>query len=200
MQNELQLPFRQATVVYMKNFITKNWAEKEVDGHSGQMEFAIHEQDKIVVRENIVDALVLAPDLIRSQISTCIYHIIKSDFPGRWPQIVNKIQQFLQTTDYNSWSGAILCLYQLVKNYEYKKADERAPLDEAMNILLPLMYGSMGILIKSNEQTNDRILLEKNTLLQKNILKIYHTLIHVSNLYSIYNNHLFDVNVFFFFF
>ena len=28
-----------------------------------------------------------------------------------------------------------------VKNYEYKKAEERGPLREAMNLLLPQLYG-----------------------------------------------------------
>ena len=28
-----------------------------------------------------------------------------------------------------------------LKNYEYKKAEERAPLREAMNLLLPQLYG-----------------------------------------------------------
>jgi hypothetical protein len=36
--------------------------------------------------------------------------------------------------------GALLCLYQLVKNYEYKKCEERKPLSEAMNLLLPQIY------------------------------------------------------------
>ena len=30
-----------------------------------------------------------------------------------------------------------MCLYQLTKNFEYKKAEERKPLTEAMNLLLP---------------------------------------------------------------
>lgn len=178
MQNEHPMPIRQATVVYLKNFITKNWVEKDADGHLPQMEFAIHEQDKDMIRSRIVEALVLAPELIRSQIATCIYNIIKSDFPGRWPQIVDKIQLFLQSSnDYNNWSGAIACLYQLVKNYEYKKADERAPLDEAMNLLLPLIYELMVHLIQKCEQTSECILLQKNTL------KIYYTLIQVSRVF-----------------
>ena len=38
------------------------------------------------------------------------------------------------------WLGALVCLYQLVKNYEYKKSEERKPLSEAMNLLLPQIY------------------------------------------------------------
>lgn len=175
------MPVRQAAVVYLKNFISKNWVEKDADGHLPQMEFAIHEQDKDIIRGRIVEALVQAPELIRSQIASCIYNIVKSDFPGRWPQIVDKIQLFLHSNvvsnDYNNWSSAIVCLYQLVKNYEYKKADERAPLDEAMNLLLPLIYDLMVHLLQKCDQTSECV------LLQKNILKIYYTLIQVSKVF-----------------
>lgn len=174
----MPLPVRQATAIYLKNFVTRNWLEKDVDGNVTQMEFSIHEQDRQLVRSNIVESLI-QPQMLGNRniyihVATCIYHIIKCDFPGRWPQIVEKISLYLQNGDYNSWTGAILCLYQLVKNYEYKKADERGPLDEAMNILLPMIYDLMVNLMQSSEQT------EECVLLQKNILKIYYTLIQVS--------------------
>lgn len=50
-------------VIYLKNLITSNWADKEVD--SGPIEFSIHEQDRAMIRDAIVDAVVHAPDLIR---------------------------------------------------------------------------------------------------------------------------------------
>lgn len=172
MQNDLEMPVRQATAVYLKNFITKSWLEREENG-TAQTEFSIHEQDRAMVRDCIVEAVIHAPDLIRAQIAPCIFHIIKCDFPGRWPQIVDKINIFLQNRDYFGWSGALLCLYQLVKNYEYKKADERSPLNDAMNLLLPMIYDLMVSLMAS-EQTAECV------LLQKQILKIYHTLTQVS--------------------
>lgn len=50
-------------VIYLKNLITSNWADKEAD--SGPIEFSIHEQDRAMIRDAIVDAVVHAPDLIR---------------------------------------------------------------------------------------------------------------------------------------
>lgn len=50
----------------MKNLITKNWADRESD--NGPVEFSIHEQDRAMIRDAIVDALVHAPDLIRQVI------------------------------------------------------------------------------------------------------------------------------------
>lgn len=169
MQNDLEMPVRQAAAIYLKNVITSNWSEKETNGNTVQIEFSIHEQDRGLVRDSIVEAVIHAPELIRAQLATCVLHIVKCDFPGRWTQIVDKISICLQNRDYNGWSGALLCLYQLVKNYEYKKADERTPLTEAMNLLLPMVYQLMVSLMAS-EQTDQCV------LLQKQILKIFHTM------------------------
>lgn len=169
------MEIRQASAIHLKRFIIENWADKEPDALSGQLEFSIHESDREVVRAHVIEALIVSPDQIRTQIGECIYEIIKSDFPGRWPQIVEKIHVYLQNSnDYNSWSGAILSLCQLVRNYEYKKADERAPLDEAMSVLLPLIYQLMVNLIQVPEQTREC------AMLQKHILKMYRKLIFVS--------------------
>lgn len=64
MQNDLDLPVRQAGAIYLKNLITQNWQDREND--SGEpMVYSIHEQDRAMIRGSIVDAIVHAPDLIR---------------------------------------------------------------------------------------------------------------------------------------
>lgn len=51
--------------------------------------------------------------------AVCLITVIKQDFPGRWVGIVDKVNLYLQTPNNNdSWLGALLALYQLVKNYE----------------------------------------------------------------------------------
>lgn len=54
----------------------------------------------------------------RVQLSPCVSNIVKHDFPGRWTQIVDKISIYLQNPDPTGWAGALLCLHQLVKNFE----------------------------------------------------------------------------------
>ena len=44
--------------------ITQNWQKREVEPVLEQP-FHIHEQDQAAIREAIVDAMVLAPDIIR---------------------------------------------------------------------------------------------------------------------------------------
>ena len=75
---------------------------------------------------------------------------------------------YLQTPEPENWPGALIVLYQLVKNYEYKKKEDRTPLHEAMNLLLPQIYeiGFRSMNDKSQEMTTVR----------KIILKIYFAL------------------------
>ncbi|KAL0280330.1 UNVERIFIED_CONTAM: hypothetical protein PYX00_001656 [Menopon gallinae] len=164
MLNEVDMPVRQAVVIYLKHEIESHWVEKEV-GPGQPMPFTIHEQDRAMIREAIVDAIVCAPDLIRTQLAQCISIIIKHDFPSKWTQIVDKISIYLQNPNVAGWSGALLCLYQLVKNFEYKKSEERAPLNEAMNLLFPMMY-QLCVQLLSDQS-------EQSVLLQKQILKTY---------------------------
>lgn len=171
MQNDLDLPVRQAGAIYLKNLITDSWQDRETEPGE-PMVFSIHEQDRAMIRGSVVEAIVHAPDLIKVQLAICVNHIIKYDFPGRWTQVVDKISIFLQNPDVNGWSGALLTMYQLVKNYEYKKAEERTPLIEAMNLLLPMIYNLMINLM--NDQS------DQSLLLQKQILKIYYALTQYS--------------------
>merc|ERR1719187_2439149 len=133
------MPVRQAGVIYLKNMVSQYW--KDVEYEAGEANpFHIHENDRSIIREAIVDAVVHAPELVRVQLGVCTYQMVKHDFPGRWTSIVDKIRMYLQNPDTNMWAGSLLCLYQLVKNFEYKKKEERAPLNDAMNLLLPMIY------------------------------------------------------------
>ncbi|XP_069364625.1 importin-7-like isoform X2 [Maniola hyperantus] len=168
MLNDVPLPVRQAGVIYLKNLVTSGWQEKEAeDGEP--IPFSIHEQDRAMVRDMIVDAIVQAPDIIRVQLCVCLKTMIKHDFPSRWPQIVDKIHIYLQNHEPNSWMGALLCLYQLIKSYEYHAAEKRGPLIEAMNLLLPMMYNLIV-----NLQADQSI---ESVLIQKQILKCFYGLI-----------------------
>nr|XP_034824409.1 importin-7-like [Maniola hyperantus] len=168
MLNDVPLPVRQAGVIYLKNLVTSGWQEKEAeDGEP--IPFSIHEQDRAMVRDMIVDAIVQAPDIIRVQLCVCLKTMIKRDFPSRWPQIVDKIHIYLQNHEPNSWMGALLCLYQLIKSYEYHAAEKRGPLIEAMNLLLPMIYNLIV-----NLQADQSV---ESVLIQKQILKCFYGLV-----------------------
>uniref|UniRef100_A0A182IM19 Uncharacterized protein n=1 Tax=Anopheles atroparvus TaxID=41427 RepID=A0A182IM19_ANOAO len=172
MQNDLEMPVRLAGAIYLKNLVNSSWQDREAEA-GNPIPFSIHEQDRAMIRDTIVEAIVHVPaEVVKVQLCFCLSHIIKNDFPGRWTQVVDKVSLCLQSSDPNAWQGALLCMYQLVKHYEYKKSAERGPLTEAMNLLLPQMYTIMLSVL--NEPS------EQSVLMQKQILKIYYALTQYS--------------------
>ncbi|GIY51835.1 hypothetical protein CDAR_477292 [Caerostris darwini] len=168
MMNSVDISIRQAGVIYLKNMVAQFWQDKEQE--SGKpLAFSIHEQDRGMIRDSIVDAMVYAADLIRVQLAVCVSNIVKYDFPGKWTGIVDKISVYLQMNDTNVCMGALICMYQLVKNFEYKNAVERGPLNDAMNLLLPMIYQRCAQLTPDPSDVS--------ALLQKQILKIFFALI-----------------------
>ncbi|XP_074661019.1 importin-7-like [Tubulanus polymorphus] len=165
---EHEMAIRQAGVVYLKNMVNQFWLEREVENPTDPIPFSIHEQDRQYIREHIVEAVIQAPTPVRVQLTVCVAVMVKHDYPGRWPGIVDKVTHYLRQ-DSSMWLGALMCLYQLVKNFEYKKQDEREPLNIAMRILLPMIH----------ERCCSSMLEEDDNavLIQKEILKIFHALI-----------------------
>ncbi|XP_005989743.1 importin-7 isoform X2 [Latimeria chalumnae] len=168
MSEQLDLPVRQAGVIYLKNMISQYWADREAA--SGEVaQFTIPEEDRQYIRENIVEAIIQSPELIRVQLTTCIHQIIKHDYPSRWTAVVDKIGFYLQSDNSSYWLGILLCLYQLVKNYEYKKPEERSPLVVAMQLFLPMLKDRFIQLLPDPS--------DQSVLIQKQILKIFYALV-----------------------
>ena len=65
MDETIPFPVRQAGVIYLKNMVTQFWNLREPDSPLEPIPFSIHEDDKVVVRSNIIEAIITSPDLIR---------------------------------------------------------------------------------------------------------------------------------------
>lgn len=61
----MEMPVRQAAAIYLKNMVNNNWQDKEANVNNGQIEFSIHEQDRAMLRDSVVDAIVHTPDILR---------------------------------------------------------------------------------------------------------------------------------------
>ncbi|XP_021777846.1 importin-8 isoform X3 [Papio anubis] len=171
---------RQITAIYLKNMVTQYWPDREPPPGEAIFPFNIHENDRQQIRDNIVEGIIRSPDLVRVQLTMCLRAIIKHDFPGHWPAVVDKIDYYLQSQSSGSWLGSLLCLYQLVKTYEYKKAEEREPLIIAMQIFLPRIQQQIVQLLPDSSYYS--------VLLQKQILKIFYALVQYALPLQLVNN------------
>ncbi|XP_052031302.1 importin-8 isoform X2 [Apodemus sylvaticus] len=167
--DNVEFPVRQAAAIYLKNMVTQYWPDREPPPGEVIFPFNIHENDRQQIRDNIVEGIIRSPDLVRVQLTMCLRVIIRHDFPGHWPAVADKIDYYLQSPNSGNWLGSLLCLYQLVKTYEYKKAEEREPLLAAMQIFLPRIQQQILQLLPDASHYS--------VLLQKQILKIFYALI-----------------------
>lgn len=170
MGNDVPMPVRQNGALRLNKFITSTW-EKKVSEESDPIKFSTHKQCKAAIKNLIVDAIVQVPDIIKVELSIGLKTITKHDFPTHWPEVVHKIFNYLQYENYGSWMGALLCLYNIIKNYENRPEDERGPLTKAMELFLPIIY---NIIVKLRTDQS-----AESVLIQKQILKCYYSIIDI---------------------
>ncbi|KRY59673.1 Importin-7 [Trichinella britovi] len=170
--DDVEQPVRQAASIYFKNMVMTYWDESPsevVHGSTTGLMFTIHEQDRHIIRQNIIEAIVKSVEVIRAQLAVSVRTILKTDFPGRWPDIIGKLMELLNESDAEKWLGSLTVLYQLVKNYEYSRNINRQPIADVMVKVLPQLHLRMCHLIDNSSQ--------ESVHLQKMILKIYHALV-----------------------
>ncbi|XP_005102563.1 importin-7 isoform X2 [Aplysia californica] len=165
MADQVDMPVRQAGVIYLKNMLTQYWMEREPENVTDNVPFNIHEQDRQPIRDNLIEAIIHAPDPVRVQLCVCLNHIIKNDFPGRWPNVAEKMAFYINSDNHAFWMGALVSVYQFVKVFEYKRCEERQTMDDTMKHMLPILYQRLVQLAQEPSETS--------SLLQKQILKIY---------------------------
>lgn len=191
LDQNIELHHRQAAVIYLKNNVSKYWDVSQMLQDNGQLDpssFVIHEIDKKIITDSIVDSIVsCGQDQLSLHLSSMVSLIIKSDFPHKWPGVVDKIHYYLaQTNDINAWRGALMTFYQLAKIYEYKPINDRKPFIEALKILLPTACQRLTQLLQNDP------LSEQSCTLQKQILKTFHAILQYSLPMSILTRDVFE--------
>lgn len=103
--------------------------------------------------------------------TVCLVTMIKHDFPGRWADVIVKIDLYLKSDNPSYWLAGIIGFSALVKAFEYQKAD-KSPIHSAVKVLLPSVYNVMGHIVTNSSA--------ESVALQKTIVKSYFKLIQVS--------------------
>ena len=118
MSDQIQMPVRQAGAIYLKNLVNQFWMERSVDKPTELMPYSLQDSDRATIKDNLIEAVIHSPDPIRAQLIVCVRTIAQQDFPEKWPTIIDKVHQFIQTNDINSWYGVLQAYYQLCKIFE----------------------------------------------------------------------------------
>ena len=134
---------RQSAVIYMKNMIHRRWEPRDPPKHlrdkGEQSSPGLSEDDKALVRNNLFQALAVAPPQIRSQLGLCLRTIAFTDYPERWPSLLPSIVAGLSATDISSLYGPLYSLRVLCKTYEFKRDEQRKPLYGIVDATFPML-------------------------------------------------------------
>ena len=136
----VDVALRQAAAIRMKTVISRGW--DSADGKA-----ALSAADKAAVRDNLVEAMVVAVPVVRTQLGLCLRSIAQIDYPGNWPGLLPAICANMQQQNTERVYGALFALRMLVKVYEFRKEAERTPLHAAVEQTWPLMAQLVEMLI-----------------------------------------------------
>ncbi|CAD7697690.1 unnamed protein product [Ostreobium quekettii] len=108
---QVSLEVRVAAAVCFKNHVKYHWEQKETD------DCPMQEPEKAECRSHIVNLMLSAPPLVRSQLSEALSIISGVDFPNRWPTLLPELTQKLQTRDVNTWHGVLATANSVFKRF-----------------------------------------------------------------------------------
>ncbi|BDA47636.1 Importin-7 [Coccomyxa sp. Obi] len=131
-EDSLDVGIRQVAAISFKNLVRKDW-----DPQGGPS--PIPEADKAAVRDNLLEGIVRAPQVVRTQLGECLKSIVHVDFPERWPGLLPIVLQNLSSQEQQRLYGALFALRILTRKYEFKDEEERAPLGTLVDATFPLL-------------------------------------------------------------
>ncbi|CAO0791888.1 unnamed protein product [Mucor circinelloides] len=157
---ELELGARQAAAIYFKNRLNKAW--------DGERESAvpINNEDRNMVKQTILQALVTAPNQVQVQLTSTLNTILTNDFPDNWPNFVSELERLLTSTDVRLVYVGLLALREVVRVYQWRTGTKREPFRQLIKLTFPAIQNICSGLISSDSVEAAEML--------KLALKIYH--------------------------
>jgi len=178
---QVDLTLRLSAAIALKKLTRNNWSDKsaavsnfdEEDEALGldkfikvqAPEFIINDNDKAMIKTNIVEAIIYAPLKVRIQLGLSLRNIVDFEYPDNWNELVPKIMSYLTSKDYNLMLGALESLRLVVKKYEYTPPGKgrRKPLQTLIQNTFPVLIQLFNALqtMDSIESAQMQLLLTK---------------------------------------
>ncbi|KQJ82085.1 importin beta-like SAD2 isoform X2 [Brachypodium distachyon] len=131
---------RQVASIHFKNFVSKAWSPIDPETRK------IPEDDKSMVRENILGFVTQLPPLLRAQLGESIKTLILADYPEQWPSLLHWVTHNLESQD--QIFGALYVLRILSRKYEFKSEEERIPLHQIVEECFPRLLNILSTLVQ----------------------------------------------------
>lgn len=116
-----------AASIAFKNFIKRNWRFDPNDETSDQVD-RIEPQQRDLIKQHITKFMLESPDHIQRQLSEAITIIGQSDFPEKWPSLIEELENFLKKTpnqDFSGMQGILQTAHSIFRRYRYELQSNR---------------------------------------------------------------------------
>ena len=77
--------------------------------------------------------LVESDSPIRKMLAEAVNQIARTDYPAQWPQLLPEVLSHVHSGEPLRIHNSLLALRQVTKRLEYKRGDDRAPLEMIVN-------------------------------------------------------------------
>ena len=142
---------RLAAAIAIKNTARKYWRDDRLESTV----FHISDEEKIFVRQHILEVLLLESDnSIRALISDTLKVYAEFDYPEKWPTLLPAlVASITSQTNILILFNSLLALRKLVKKFEYKPKDARAPLDDIIHAIFPYLLSIADTIFAQNTRS-----------------------------------------------
>lgn len=151
-----------AAALFFKNRTVRYWTFYEDDTEETKSKI-IDNDEKPIIRERLLDALIKTNDNLRKQLIPVLTTVINNDYPKEWPNLLETALNLLYTQDLNSAYTGLLCIAKITLSFRWHSNLSRPALDEIIQKYFPMLLHVGDTLLKetSKEAAEMTVLLLK---------------------------------------
>lgn len=143
---------RIAAAISFKNSVKRNW--RIVEGEPNK----ISEQDREIIKREIVDLMLRSPEKLQKQLSDAVSVIGREDFPDKWETLLPDMVAKFESGDFHIINGVLQTAHSLFKRYRHEFKSQE--LWTEIKIVLdkfaqPLTNLFMNIMEEANKSASD---------------------------------------------
>jgi exportin-2 (importin alpha re-exporter) len=168
---------RQAASVLFKNFVKKNW---NVDAETEDL-IPISQEERNLIKSNLVQLMSTAPPLIQSQCSEAISLIADVDFPAKWTNLLPDLIAKFNTNDINVLNGSLSTANSILKRFRYVERSDALYEDILYTLKLlqePLLalFQHVGVVVEALANSDDRAQRDLYLVSLRTMCRIFYSL------------------------
>jgi exportin-2 (importin alpha re-exporter) len=146
-------PIRQAAAIHFKNIVKKGWDTEREEGNDG---IVISNQDRAVIKENLVQLMCEVPPSIQAQCAEAISLIAAIDFPSKWDSLLPTLIYRFRSDDPRIINGVLVTANSLFKSFRYVQRSDK--LYEHILYSLKHVQEPLLVLFKTTDRAVDAVL------------------------------------------